>query len=114
VRALVVVVALFAIACGSAPKKRTKRGGHRDETAAEYQRRKAAEDGELDDPSEASKWGGWKYQGERDDCRFVLGRKCFTKRENACKAAKCKTECLVDGGGPAVVSCAKPKAKAKG
>lgn len=111
-RALVVVVAIFALACGSTPKKR-KRGGQRDETAAEYQRRKAKEAGELDDaPSESGKWGGWKYQGDSEDCRFVHGRKCFTKRETACKAAKCKTECLVDGGGPAVVSCAKPKGKA--
>jgi hypothetical protein len=113
VRALVVVVALVAFACGSTPKKR-KRSGERDETAAEYQRRKAKEAGELDEQqSDAGKWGGWKYQGERDDCRYVLGRKCFTKRDNACKAAKCKTECLVDGGGPAVVTCAKPKTKAK-
>jgi hypothetical protein len=105
----VVVVALVTLSCGGAPKKRHS-GSRRDETAAEYQRRKAKEAGELDDPSETGKWGGWKYQGERDDCRFVLGRKCFTKRDEACKAAKCggKTpKCQVDGGGPAIVTCAK-------
>jgi hypothetical protein len=108
VRAVVVAIALCALACGAAPRKH--KTNHRDETAAEYQRRKAKEAGELDDDSDAGKWGGWKYQGNRDDCRFVLGRKCFTKRDEACKAAKCggKTpKCAVDGGGPAIVSCAK-------
>jgi hypothetical protein len=107
VEGLVVLVALL-ISCGG-PARRPKKGtAGGDETAAEYQRRKAREAGELD-ASSAGKWGAWKYEGERDDCRYVLGRRCFTKRENACKAAKCKTECLVRGGGPAMVSCAKTK-----
>lgn len=102
------------MSCGPLPPPKQKGGKGKssdDETAAEYQRRKARESGELDDEaSSTGKWGGWKYQGERDDCRFVYGRKCFTKREsalNACKAAKCKTKCTVDGGGPATVTCSK-------
>jgi hypothetical protein len=107
VRALAVLVAVTLLSCGG-PARRAKKGtaGSGDETAAEYQRRKAREAGEIDESSEG-KWGAWKYQGERDDCRYVLGRKCFTKREAACKAAKCKTSCQVRGGGPAMVSCAK-------
>lgn len=108
----VVVAALIAMSCGSTPKRKgrgtAKGGGDRDETAAEYQRRKMREAGELDEQQPgAGTWGGWKYQGERDTCQYVLGRKCYSKRENACKAAKCKTKCNVDGGGPAKVSCAK-------
>ena len=112
-RAFVVVVGLIVMSCSPLPKPK-QRGGkssNGDETAAEYQRRKARESGELDDEGGSSgKWGGWKYQGERDDCRFVYGRKCFTKRDaavNACKASRCKTRCTVDGGGPATVSCSK-------
>ena len=114
-RAFVVVVGLIVMSCAPLPKPK-QRGSTRssdDETAAEYQRRKARESGELDDesaPPPGAKWGGWKYQGEREDCRFVYGRKCFTKREpavNACKASRCKTRCTVDGGGPATVSCSK-------
>lgn len=108
----VVVAALIAMSCGSTPKRKGKgkRGdGGRDETAAEYQRRKMREAGELDEqqPDGGTKWGGWKYQGERDTCQYVHGRRCYSKREAACKAAKCKTKCNVDGGGPAKVSCAK-------
>jgi hypothetical protein len=109
VRAFVVALVALVLACGSTPKRSGKRAGKKDVTAAEYQRRKARESGELDeDTSAAGKWGGWKYQGERDDCRYVFGRKCFTKREAACKAARCKTTCKVDGGGPATVTCSKP------
>lgn len=106
-RALVVVVAVLALSCGSTPKRR--RGGARDETAAEYQRRKAREAGELDDAEGGKPWGGWKYQGDRDDCHYVVGRRCFKQRDAACAAAKCKSTCTVSGGGPATVTCAKGK-----
>jgi hypothetical protein len=35
----------------------------------------------------------------------VLGRRCFKTRKAACAAARCKTRCEVEGGGPATVSC---------
>lgn len=51
-------------------------------------------------------WGGWRYQGSRDDCFFVVGRRCFTDEQRACAAAKCKGgECELHGGGPATVTC---------
>jgi hypothetical protein len=109
VRAFIIFLALIAFACGSTTRRR--RSGKKDETAAEYQRRKAREAGELDDEKSSKPWGGWKYQGARDDCRYVFGRACYAKQEAACKAAKCKTSCLVEGGGPAKVTCAKPKKK---
>ena len=110
-RALVAIVAVvfLVVGCGSPQKKRRRRSAEKEETAAEYQRRKAKESGELDEEAAPAngKWGGWRYEGARETCRYRLGRKCFTEREAACRAARCKTECRVDGGGPAMVSCAK-------
>jgi hypothetical protein len=74
-------------------------------TAREKQRREAARD-EADAP--AGKWGGWRYTGERNECFFVVGRRCFKTEAAACAAAECgKRKCEVTGGGPATVSCAK-------
>ena len=51
-------------------------------------------------------WGGWRYAGSRDDCFFLVGRKCFASEEKACKAAKCGSKrCVADGGGPATMRC---------
>jgi hypothetical protein len=73
-------------------------------TAREKQYREAEKTGEVD---KTGNWGGWRYQGDRQDCFFVLGRRCFKTQEAACKAAKCaaSTKCSVDGGGPATVAC---------
>lgn len=74
------------------------------ETAAQKQRAQAQKEGEY---SEGAKWGGWKYQGDRDDCFYRVGRKCFAKKEKACAAAGCKApkQCKLTGAGPAKVSC---------
>jgi hypothetical protein len=79
-------------------------------TAAEKQRREAQANGELD--SDNGKWGGWKYQGDRQDCFFVVGRRCYKTEKAACNAARCKSAALCDvvGGGPAAVSCKKAQA----
>ena len=57
----------------------------------------------------SKKWGGWRYQGDRKDCIFVVGKKCFKSENAACQAAHCKapTKCEVEGGGPATVKCSK-------
>lgn len=91
-----------AVACGS-----PKPDPDEPTTAAEKQRRDAIKNGEID--SDGGKWGGWKYKGDRADCFFVVGRNCYKTEKAACNAAKCKTEaaCVVEGGGPAQVSCAK-------
>lgn len=63
--------------------------------------------GEVDKPT--SKWAGWRYQGSRQECFFVLGRRCFKTEKAACSAAKCKapTKCTSEGAGPATISCSK-------
>ena len=77
-------------------------------TAREKQYQEAKASGELDDKSRAN-WTTWRYQGERKDCKFVLGRKCFKTQKAACSAAACRSTCDVIGAGPATVSCKKKK-----
>jgi hypothetical protein len=65
---------------------------------------------EAADPDQVSgdgkDWGGWRYQGSRDDCFYLVARRCFTEQKAACKAAKCgKKQCVADGGGPATMRC---------
>jgi len=75
-------------------------------TAKEKQRREAAAAGETG-PS-AGKGAGWRYAGDRDECFFILGRRCFKSEAAACAAARCgKRKCETSGGGPAAVACAK-------
>jgi hypothetical protein len=97
---LALVVSLLACGGGSAPRS--------DEptTAREKQRREAEAKGELD--AGGGKWAGWRYTGERSDCFFVVGRRCFKTEAAACTAAHCgKRKCETVGGGPAAVACAK-------
>jgi hypothetical protein len=90
---------MIALGCGSTVVDKNE-----PTTAKEKQLREAKANGDLDD-SNGGKWAGWRYQGDRKDCRFVLGRRCFKTRKAACAAARCKTRCEVEGGGPATVSC---------
>ena len=95
-----VAVAALAIACGAPPRS--------DEptTAKDKQRRDADASG-----SPALSGGGrngWRYTGDRNDCFFVVGRRCFKTQVAACTAAKCgKAKCEASGAGPAAVSCAR-------
>jgi len=74
-------------------------------TAREKQRRDAAAKGDVDRGS--SKWAGWRYTGDRNDCFFVVGRRCFKTEAAACSAARCgKRKCELTGGGPTAVGCA--------
>ncbi len=101
-RALVILV-LFA--CGSSHTETRE-----PRTAKEKQMQEARASGELDEPGK--KWGGWRYQGDRDDCFYVVGRKCFRSKKVACSAARCgKAQCEVVGGGPATVQCKKADKK---
>jgi hypothetical protein len=96
----VVVVLAFALACsGSSSNVKEPR------TAKEKQLKEARASGELDAPG--GKWAGWRYQGDRGDCFYVLGRKCYKDEETACKVARCKApkKCTSTGGGPATVGC---------
>jgi hypothetical protein len=58
-------------------------------------------------PPGSKKWSGWRYQGDRKECFFTVGRKCFKTENAACQAAKCKapTKCEAEGGGPATMRC---------
>jgi len=61
----------------------------------------------------SKKWGGWRYQGDRKECFFLVGRKCYKTENAACQAAHCKapTRCTTEGAGPATMTCAKRKPK---
>ena len=51
-------------------------------------------------------WSGWRYAGSRDDCFFLVGRRCFATEKSACKAAKCgKKRCVGDDGAPPTMRC---------
>jgi hypothetical protein len=94
-------IALVALGCGGEPPRSSD-----PQTAKEKQRREAAASGEAATP--AGKWGGWRYAGERDDCFYVVGKRCFKTEAKACGFAKCgKRACETTGGGPVRVSCAK-------
>lgn len=95
------LVASLALGCGGGPPRSDE-----PTTAKEKQRREAEATGEADDSH--GKWGGWRYTGERNECFFVVGRRCFKTEAAACAAARCgHKKCEATGGGPASVSCAK-------
>jgi hypothetical protein len=75
------------------------------QTAREKQLREAKASGEVD--PQGAKWGKWRYTGDRRDCFFVVGKRCFKTEASACAAARCKAtqKCKAVGGGPAIVSC---------
>lgn len=49
----------------------------------------------------------WRWQGARKDCFYVVGNRCFSRREAACKAAGCAavTDCTLDDSAPVQVTC---------
>lgn len=51
--------------------------------------------------------GKWRWKGERKECYFLTGNKCFLTKEQACKAASCgRRDCKVqDEGAPVRVMC---------
>ena len=99
-RPWLIALALLAHGCGEPQSSRKE-----PKTAKEKQLADMKASGDLDD-KESSKWGGWRYSGDRKDCRYVLGRKCFKTEKLACSAAACgAAKCDVVGGGPATVSC---------
>jgi hypothetical protein len=109
------VVALVLVACGSyATGRRAGRAaddgatpeGPLEGTAAES----AATTGSTYEepppaPPDGASWGGWRYQGRRGDCFFVVERECFATLAAACEATSCKHGCDSRGAGPAIVTC---------
>ena len=102
-RSFCLVFALVAFACGGSGKS----DPNEPTTAKEKQLRDAKAAGETDGPN--AKWGKWRYSGDRNECYFVVGKKCFKTENAACQAARCKApkKCKTVGGGPATVSCSK-------
>lgn len=82
------------------------------QTAREKMRAEEKEHPEEDDAGGTSKkWSGWRYQGERKDCFFLVGKRCFKTEKAACSAAKCKapSKCALEGAGPQTLTCAAKK-----
>ncbi|MBA3396889.1 MAG: hypothetical protein H0T89_29940 [Deltaproteobacteria bacterium] len=95
----------LALSCGGTSATTVTAG--EPQTAKEKQYADAKAAGEVDGPN--SKWGKWRYTGDRKDCFFVAGRKCFKTENAACQASHCKspTRCKAVGAGPATMTCAK-------
>lgn len=99
-RCLAMVFLLFA--CGGAANTADE-----PQTAREKQLQEAKRSGELDE-GKTKNWGTWRYSGDRTDCFYVIGRKCFKTKKAACATLGCdkkKKKCSAVGGGPATVSC---------
>lgn len=96
--ALLVLLSVGCAGCGGSTSS------NEPQTAKEKQLQEAKASGEA---SDGKKWGGWRYQGDRNDCFYVVGRKCFKTEKQACGAARCRApkKCDVTGGGPATVAC---------
>ena len=104
---LLLVATLVACGGGSMKVHKGEPQTAREKMLAEE---KAHPDKDADAPPPGSKkWGGWRYQGDRKDCFFLVGKKCFKTENAACKAAACKgpMKCESTGGGPATMKCSK-------
>lgn len=97
-----VAFVLIIGACGGGAAPTSK---NEPTTAKEKQLRDAKAEGEVDDTK--TKWGKWRYTGDRNDCFFVVGKKCFKTEKAACSSLRCKGKCEASGGGPAIVACEK-------
>ncbi len=100
-RTLSLVFVAFALGCGGASKESDE-----PQTAKEKQLQEARAKGE-DDGGKAKSWGKWRYKGDRDQCFFIVGSKCFKTENAACQAAHCKKpqKCHSAGAAPATVTC---------
>lgn len=95
------------MACGS-ERMKVKKG--EPQTAREKMLAEQKANPEPEETSTAGKkWSGWRYQGDRKDCFFLVGRKCYKTEKAACSAAQCKApaKCTAEGAGPATMKCTK-------
>jgi hypothetical protein len=98
------VVLVFLAACASSSMTTDP---NEPQTAKEKQLREAKDKGELDAPM--AKQNAWTYAGDRKDCFYVVGRRCFKTQKAACTKACGSQSCKVVGAGPAAVSCNRKK-----
>ncbi|HSD89551.1 MAG TPA: hypothetical protein VLB44_18600 [Kofleriaceae bacterium] len=110
-----VLVLAFVVACGGSDMK-VRKG----EPQTAREKMLAEEKAHPSDADEAppdkkggtsKKWTGWRYQGDRKDCFFVVGKKCFKTENAACQAAHCKapSKCQTEGAGPTTLTCSGAK-----
>jgi hypothetical protein len=106
-RLLVVATVLAACSSGSMKVRKGEPQTAREKLLVEE--KEHPQEQEEPTPPGSKKWGGWRYQGDRKDCVFVVGKKCFKSESAACQAAHCKapTKCEAEGGGPATMKCVK-------
>ena len=108
---LVAVALLCVLGCGGAPltgdRHAQAQGMGKARTRGQHGSEATKEAPDPERVSDAGKqWGGWRYSGARDECYFLVGRKCFATEAAACKAAKCgRKRCDTSGAGPATVTC---------
>src|SRR5438045_4141516 len=81
------VIATVLIACGGGGS--SKPGAREPQTAREKQLQEAKASGELDN-SKGKSWGTWSYSGEKKDCFYVVGRRCFKAKKAACASLGCE------------------------
>ena len=101
------LLVVLAMACGG-ERMKVKKG--EPQTAREKMLAEQKANPEPADGSGKNWGGGWRYQGDRKDCFFTVGRKCYKTEKAACQAAHCKapTKCTPEGAGPAAMKCTKP------
>jgi len=111
--ALAIVLSLAGLASGcggggASAGKSSASGGKEPQTAREKQLQEAKASGEVDETGQTS-WGKWRYTGDRGNCFYVAGKKCFKTEVTACQALRCKAgqKCKSSGAGPATVACEK-------
>ena len=111
--ACLVVALLFgtAVGCGGGgggAAKGKSSAANEPTTAKEKQLQEARASGAVDGPGQTG-WGKWRYEGDRANCFYVAGRRCFKTQVAACQTMRCKAgeQCKARGTGPATISCAK-------
>jgi hypothetical protein len=102
------ILALAAGCGGGGGAGKGRASANEPQTAKEKQLQEAKASGEADATGQSG-WGKWRYTGDRSNCFFVAGQKCFKTEVAACQTMKCKAgeKCKASGAGPATVSCAK-------
>lgn len=102
-RTIALALTLLVLGCGGGTARSDE-----PTTAREKQRREAEAKGDVEVDGGSGQGAGWRYSGERNECFFVVGGRCFKTEAAACAAARCgKKKCEAQGGGPVTVSCAK-------
>jgi hypothetical protein len=105
-RVLIVVAAFGATFSCSRPQQTSTEP----KTAKEKQLQAMKASGDPAEPNNAN-WKMWRYTGDRAECYYAIGRRCFKTAKAACDTTPCRgSKCDVVGAGPAMVSC---KADAK-